>query len=57
VNRGAGTRPLSADDIRGKFLTNAGRALAPERAERVMAATLALDGFDDAREFGKVLCA
>ena len=42
INRGADTRPLSAQDIQEKFLANAALACAPPRAERIMDATLGL---------------
>ncbi len=43
VNRGADTRPLSADEIIAKFRDNAAMTLAPDRAERACEAIMALD--------------
>lgn len=55
INRGADTRPLSADDITDKFLTNAQKAVTPERAERIVAATLALDAQESVADYAQVL--
>ena len=43
VNRGADTRPLSADEIIAKYRDNAAMTLAPDRAERALDAVMALD--------------
>jgi 2-methylcitrate dehydratase PrpD len=55
VNRGADTRPLSAEDITTKFLANARLAVGGERAERIRDAVLGLDGVGDVREVTAVL--
>ena len=44
VNRGADTRPLSADEIIAKYRDNAAMTLAPDRAEQALDAVMALDG-------------
>ena len=44
VNRGADTRPLSADEIVAKYRDNAAMTLAPDRAERALDAVMTLDG-------------
>ncbi|MDE0387248.1 MAG: MmgE/PrpD family protein [Rhodospirillales bacterium] len=43
VNRGADTRPLSADEIVAKYRDNAAMTLASDRAERALDAVMALD--------------
>jgi len=55
VNRGADTRPLSAEDITGKFLANARVAVGADRSEQVLEAMLALDRVEDVREVTAVL--
>jgi 2-methylcitrate dehydratase PrpD len=54
-NRGAGDRPLSSQDIVTKYQDNARLVASPERVERVQAAVLGLETFDDARKWGDVL--
>ncbi len=55
INRGAGERALTADEISEKFLANASLAVSPTHAEKVREAMLALDGFEDSRDFASAL--
>ena len=55
VNRGADTRPLSADEIVAKFRDNAAMTLAPDRAERALDAVMALDGDSTPAEVAALL--
>jgi 2-methylcitrate dehydratase PrpD len=55
VNRGAGDRPLSADDIITKFIGNAERALPSSRVEQIIDAALSLDSFGTVKDFGALL--
>jgi len=54
-NRGCVDRPLSASDIEEKFRDNAGRAIAPSRAERIRSLVLALDEGVSARQLAAAL--
>ncbi len=47
VNRGADARPLSADDVHQKFISNAGRAISLAKAERIWNAVMDLDSSAD----------
>ncbi|MBA2528367.1 MAG: MmgE/PrpD family protein [Euzebyales bacterium] len=55
VNRGAASRPLSAQDITRKFEENARLALGAERREQIRSAVLALDTVADVREMTPLL--
>ncbi|MGD9864047.1 MAG: MmgE/PrpD family protein [Pseudodonghicola sp.] len=55
INRGASDRPLSADDILGKFRENAAMALSQSALNRVEEAVLGLDETADAAAFAAVL--
>lgn len=55
VNRGAGNRPLSADDIINKFIGNAERALPASRVEQIVNAALRLDSFTSVKDFATLL--
>jgi hypothetical protein len=54
VNRGAGERALTGDDIAAKFLENAERVVSRRRAEEVRAAVLAIKQLS-ARQLSAVL--
>ncbi|MPZ44589.1 MAG: MmgE/PrpD family protein [Betaproteobacteria bacterium] len=56
VNRGAGDRALSADDIQRKYFENATMAISQARAERVCEAVLELEK-RSAAEFARLLAA
>ncbi len=43
VNRGADSRPLSADDVREKFTSNAQRVISADHAEEIWQAVMSLD--------------
>jgi 2-methylcitrate dehydratase PrpD len=53
-NRGCGDRPLTEAEILAKFHDNAGRAVAPWRADRIIERVLSLDG-EDVRGLAEVL--
>ena len=55
-NRGSDANPLSAEDILGKYWSNATRAVSTARAERVLDAVMALDTALDLEELGDALC-
>lgn len=55
VNRGAGDRPLSADDIINKFIGNAERALPATRVEQIVDASLQLDTVGNVKDFAALL--
>ena len=44
--RGHGQNPMSLDELRGKFMTCAGRRIAPQRAEALFAALRRIDELD-----------
>jgi hypothetical protein len=52
INRGAGARALSAEDIAAKFMDNAGLVLTRAKAERIRDLVLELDRHDAARLAG-----
>ena len=52
MNRGAGERALTADEIAAKFMENAELALSRERAERIRDFVLSLESHS-ARELGR----
>jgi 2-methylcitrate dehydratase PrpD len=54
INRGSSERPLSNQEIKAKYLDNAGRVLSAERADEVCAAVLNLERVD-ARSFAEIL--
>jgi 2-methylcitrate dehydratase PrpD len=56
-NRGAGDRPLSAEDITAKFMDNAMSVLPRGRAEQIRDSVLDLEGFAQAGAFAEVLAA
>lgn len=55
VNRGADTRPLSAEDITNKFLGNARLARGAGRAEQILEAVLEVDAVEDVRQVTALL--
>lgn len=55
VNRGAGERPLTAEDIITKFHANAARSVTAERAERIVDETLHLDAHESVVDFARLL--
>jgi len=55
VNRGAGERALSAEEISAKFLQNALLAVSRSRADEIRAAVLSVDKMS-ARDFARCLC-
>lgn len=55
VNRGAGERALSGDEIAAKFMENAELAVSRGRAEQIRDAVLGVDRIS-AREFARALC-
>lgn len=57
VNRGAGGRPLSADDIRAKFERNAALRLPADRVQQIAEGVLALDRCADLADFAPMLSA
>ena len=54
INRGAGERALTGDEIAAKFMENAELAISRPRAERIRDAVLDIEKFS-ARELGKLL--
>jgi hypothetical protein len=54
INRGAGERALSADDITAKFMDNGGLVLTRSKAERIRDLVLELERHD-ARALAAVL--
>ena len=57
MNRGCGDRPLGDDEILRKFHDNAGRAMAPGRANEIAETMLDLDRASDLREVAHRLAA
>lgn len=55
VNRGSAERPLTREEIEGKFRDNATLAVPGARADQVRDALLALEHTDDVRELGRIL--
>ncbi len=55
INRGAGERALTGDEIAAKFAENAELAVSRSRAEQIRDVVLAVDRLG-AREFARVLC-
>ena len=56
INRGAGERPITNDEVVVKFLDNAGLVMSREKAERIRDALLALDSVPDARGLVASIC-
>ena len=54
INRGAGERALTGDEIATKFMENAEMAISRPRAERIRDAVLDIEKFS-ARELGQLL--
>jgi 2-methylcitrate dehydratase PrpD len=54
INRGAGDRALTGDEIAAKFMDNAALAIAPQRAGEIRDFVLGLERHD-ARELGRLL--
>lgn len=54
-NRGCADRPLTADEIRAKFLANATLALDAAKSEAMAAQIEALESFERAADFGEAL--
>lgn len=54
-NRGCADRPLTADEIRTKFLTNASLVMDAARSQTMAAQIDALETYEDAGDFGEAL--
>ena len=55
INRGSSDRPLSAEDIAGKYRENAAMALSAAAVARIEDAVLSLDDIDNTQDFAALL--
>jgi 2-methylcitrate dehydratase PrpD len=56
INRGAGERPITNNEVVAKFSDNASLVMARDKAERIRDAVLALDSAPDARALAARIC-